>query len=134
MTLMNAALLVIGLVFVGLAALIHVYIFILESLSWTRPRTWKIFGIASQADADTIRPMAYNQGFYNLFLAIGTVIGMLLLAFSRPAGLALIFFAAGSMVLAALVLISTGRRNARPAAIQGVLPLLGIVFLLVSLL
>ncbi|WP_394770704.1 DUF1304 domain-containing protein [Lacisediminihabitans sp.] len=129
-----AALFVIGLVFAGLAALVHVYIFTLESLSWTKPRTWKIFGIANQADADTLRPMAYNQGFYNLFLTIGIVVGMVLLAISGPAGLALIFMGTGSMVLAALVLISTGRSNARSAAIQGVFPLLGIVFLLLSLL
>jgi putative membrane protein len=127
------ALFVIGLAFAGLAALVHVYIFTLESLSWTKPHTWKIFGIASQADADTIKPMAYNQGFYNLFLTIGTVVGILLLGSSRPAGLALIFMGTGSMALAALVLLSTGRANARSAAIQGVLPLLGIVFLLVSL-
>ncbi len=127
------ALFVIGLVFAGLAALIHVYIFMLESLRWTKPSTWRIFGIANQADADTLKPMAYNQGFYNLFLTIGIVVGMLLLTPSRPAGLALIFMGTGSMVLAALVLISTGRSNARPAAIQGVLPLLAIIFLATSL-
>ncbi len=124
---------VIGLVFAGLAALIHGYIFVLESVRWTNPRTWRIFGIASQADADTLKPMAYNQGFYNLFLAIGIVVGMLLLPPGRPAGLALIFMGTASMVLAALVLISTGRSNARPAAIQGLLPLLAIVFLALSL-
>ena len=31
-----------------------------------------------QAAADTTKPMAYNQGFYNLFLAIGAVIGLVL--------------------------------------------------------
>lgn len=77
--------------------------------------------------------MAYNQGFYSLFLTIGIVTGMLLLASNRPAGLALVFMGASSMVLAALVLISAGRSNARPAAIQGVFPLLGILFLVLSL-
>ncbi|MES2093603.1 MAG: DUF1304 domain-containing protein [Actinomycetota bacterium] len=124
---------VIGLVSAGLAALVHVYIFVLESIRWTNPRTWRIFGIVSQADADTLKPMAYNQGFYNLFLAIAIVVGMLLLATSRPAGLALIFMGTASMVFAALVLISTGRSNARPAAIQGLSPLVAIVFLTLSL-
>ena len=48
----------------------------MESLTWTRPATWKRFGLASQADAETTKPLAYNQGFYNLFLAIGAFIGI----------------------------------------------------------
>ena len=36
-----------------------------------------------QAAADTIRPMAYNQGFYNLFLAIGAIIGVVLFLVGR---------------------------------------------------
>ena len=65
-------------VFVALAAVLHVYIFLMESIWWTRPSAWKRFGLASQADADTTRPMAYNQGFYNLFLAAGAALGLLL--------------------------------------------------------
>ena len=71
-------LLVVGSVFVGLAALIHVYIFYLESITWSKPGTWKTFGLASQAQADTMKPMAYNQGFYNLFLAVGVIVGLVL--------------------------------------------------------
>ncbi len=62
-----------SLVFALLAALLHVYIFIMESITWTQPATWKRFGVTSQADADTTRPLAYNQGFYNLFLAVGAL-------------------------------------------------------------
>ncbi len=51
---------VVASVFVGLAALLHVYIFLMESLWWTHPDTWKRFGIADQAAAETTRPMAYN--------------------------------------------------------------------------
>ena len=64
-----------SLVFAFVAALLHVYIFVMESVTWTRPATWKRFGVASQADADTTRPLAYNQGFYNLFLAAGALVG-----------------------------------------------------------
>ena len=73
---MNTALPVAGSVFVSIAALIHVYIFVLESLCWPRPATWKTFGLKSPADADVVKPMAFNQGFYNLFLAIVTGIGI----------------------------------------------------------
>ena len=53
------------------AALMHVGFFYLESIVWSRPTVWSRFRIASQADADIVRPMALNQGFYNLFLGLG---------------------------------------------------------------
>ena len=65
-----------SLLFAFLAAALHVFIFTMESLTWTRPATWKRFGIASQSDAETTKPMAYNQGFYNLFLAVGAIVGI----------------------------------------------------------
>jgi putative membrane protein len=120
-------------VFVALAAVLHVFIFILESVWWTRPSTWKRFGLASQADADTTRPMAYNQGFYNLFLAAGAALGLLLWVTNQPeAGAALVLFSTGSMALAALVLTTTGHRYIRPALIQGTLPLIGFVLFLLA--
>ena len=68
---MNGVFLVLGVIFAGLAALIHLGIFVLESVLWSRPTTWRRFGVRSQHDADVLRPMAYNQGFYNVFLALG---------------------------------------------------------------
>ena len=129
---MNTALLVIGSIFIAIAALFHVYFFYLESVTWTKPRTWKIFGIPNQAAADTIKAMAFNQGFYNLFLGIGAVVGLVLLASVPVAGLALVFMAAGSMVLAALVLLLSSS-NRRAAIIQGAAPLVGLVFVLLAL-
>lgn len=124
----------VALVLAGLAGALHVFIFVLESLRWTQPATWKTFGVASQADADTTAPLAYNQGFYNLFLAVGVVLGVIMYwAGAVPAGAAIALFAGLSMVLAAAVLISTGRRNLRPASIQGIAPLLGVVTLIIAL-
>jgi putative membrane protein len=124
---------VLASVFVVLAGLVHIYIFLLESVLWSKPSTWKIFGFTSQEQAETVRPMAYNQGFYNLFLAVGALLGTALWwTASAVSGEALVLFATGSMVLAATVLISTGKRNLRPAAIQGVLPLVGFVLTIVS--
>jgi putative membrane protein len=117
-----------------LAALVHVYIFVLESVRWRQPATWKIFGLRSQEEADTTAGLAYNQGFYNLFLAIGAVVGAILLPTeAREAGYALAFLATGSMLAAAAVLLSTGRSRLRSAAVQGTFPLLAVVFLLLSL-
>jgi putative membrane protein len=133
---MNMPLLITGSVLVGLAGLIHLYIWVLESLLWRRPSTWRTFGLRSQEDADTVRPMAFNQGFYNLFLVVGVVLGLLFFwAWGDTViGATLILFAAGSMVAAALVLILSSPKLARAAAIQGVAPLAGIILFLLALL
>jgi putative membrane protein len=122
---------VIASILVALAALLHGYIFLMESVWWTRPSTWKRFGVADQATADTIRPMAYSQGFYNLFLGIGAALGLVLYwAGATAAGTALVLFTTACMVLAAAVLTTTGRGYARAALIQGTLPLAGFVLFL----
>ena len=63
---MNPVLLIVGSIFVGLAALVHVYIFYLESIAWSKPATWKNFGLKSQAEADTVKPMAYNLSLIHI--------------------------------------------------------------------
>ena len=128
------ALTIIGAVFLGLAALIHVYIFYLESIAWSKPKTWKTFGLRSQTDADTVKPMAYNQGYYNGFLAIGVILGLVLITTNvAQAGYALAIFAGSSMVLAATVLITSNVKLARAAVLQGAAPLIGVVLLIVAL-
>ncbi|MGO4783707.1 DUF1304 domain-containing protein [Cryobacterium sp. W22_MBD10_FK3] len=118
-------------VFIALAALLHVYIFLMESAWWTRPKVWQRFGLASQADAETTKPLAYNQGFYNLFLAVGAIVG-LFLYFGGPAdaGAALILFSTASMFLAATVLTTTGPGRVKSALTQGTLPLIGFILFL----
>ena len=126
---------IIGAVFLSLAALIHVYIFYLESIAWSKPKTWKTFGLTSQSEADTVKPMAYNQGYYNGFLALGVIVGLVLITTNvAQAGYALAIFAGSSMVLAATVLITSNARLARAAVLQGAAPLIGVVLLVVSLL
>jgi len=124
---------VIASIFVALAALLHGYIFLMESVWWTRPATWKRFGVADQAAADITRPMAYNQGFYNLFLGIGAALGLVLYwAGAMDVGKTLVLFTTACMVLAALVLTTTGRGYVRAALIQGTLPLIGFVLFALS--
>ncbi|WP_345803468.1 DUF1304 domain-containing protein [Microbacterium sp. AZCO] len=129
---------IIATVFAALAALLHVYIFVMESVQWTQPRVWKRFSVPDQATAEATKAMAYNQGFYNLFLAIGATIGLVLFwadgsgTAADVAGRTLVLFTLGSMVAAALVLLTTGRRYLRAALLQGTLPLVGFVLLLFS--
>ncbi|MCB5292198.1 DUF1304 domain-containing protein [Arthrobacter sp. SO3] len=124
-----------SLVFVLLAALLHVYIFTMESITWTRPATWKRFSITSQEDADTTRPLAYNQGFYNLFLAVGALAGTGAVALGHPAvGWTLVLSSCGSMLAASIVLALSGRKYLRAAATQGATPLLAVVLGVLGLL
>ena len=122
---------VLAVVFALLAAVIHVAIFALESVFWAKPMIWRRFGLKSQVEADVVEPMAFNQGFYNLFLALATVLGLLLLGWGNPvAGKWVVLVALSSMVLASIILLITERKLWRAALIQGVAPLLGIAFLL----
>ena len=122
-----------ALVFAGLAALLHVYIFVLESFRWTHPRTRAVFGTTAE-EAQTTKTLAFNQGFYNLFLAVVTAVGLVLLALGhRSAGVALVFAGAGSMLAAAIVLIASSPDKARAAVIQGAFPLLAVALLAVGL-
>ncbi|MBS1675349.1 MAG: DUF1304 domain-containing protein [Actinobacteria bacterium] len=125
---------VIGTVFAGVAALIHVYIFVLESVRWTHPSTRRIFGTSAE-DAQTTRPLAFNQGFYNLFLAAIVIIGMILQpTVSAPVGWSLMMAGVGSMLGAALVLILSDRTKVRAATVQGLFPLLAVALLLAGVL
>ena len=120
--------LIVGLILAAAAAAFHVFIFALESLRWTEPETRKIFGVATEADAITMKQLAFNQGFYNLFLALATLLGIGLVIVGSPTvGLTLVFAGTGMMLAAALVLVLADRTKLRAATMQGTLPLLAVI-------
>ena len=121
----------IAIVAAGVAALVHVWFFVLESRWFMRPRVYRRFGIDSEADASVVRSFAYNQGFYNLFLAAGVAIGVALVAIGDPvSGRAIALFACGSMIAAGVVLYLYDSRFLLAAAIQAVPPLIAVVAIL----
>jgi putative membrane protein len=121
-----------GLVFAALAAVLHVYIFVMESLTWTSPRTRATFGTTAET-AEITKELAFNQGFYNLFLAIVTGIGILGIALGHNAvGVALVLAGVGSMLAAALVLLTTSPDKARAAVTQGVFPLIAVLLVAIG--
>ncbi|MED5815340.1 DUF1304 domain-containing protein [Mycolicibacterium sp. 050232] len=123
-----------GLVFAALAAVLHVYIFVMESLTWTSPRTRATFGI-NEEEAQATKELAFNQGFYNLFLAIVTVVGIVAIGMGHNAvGAALVFAGVGSMLAAAVVLLTSSPDKARAAVTQGIFPLIAVALLVISLL
>src|SRR4051794_38239988 len=112
----------------AVAAALHVWFFALESILFARPTVWRRFGVRSAEDAAVIRPMAFNQGFYNLFLAVGVVLGLLLVAAGNPvAGRAVVVFACASMVAAGAVLAAPVRRFAGGAALRAGPPLIALL-------
>jgi putative membrane protein len=126
--------LTVGLVLAALAAVLHVYIFFMESLAWTRPGTRAVFGTTAE-EAVATKELAFNQGFYNLFLAVVTGVGIALTAGGADdVGPALVLAGTGSMAAAAAVLVLGNRGRASAALKQGLLPLLAVVAVAVDLL
>ncbi|MGC7099893.1 DUF1304 domain-containing protein [Amycolatopsis lurida] len=66
---------VVAEVLVGLVALIHVYILVLEMFLWKGPRGQKAFGLTPEF-AEQTATLAANQGLYNGFLAAALVWGL----------------------------------------------------------
>lgn len=111
----------------ALAAAVHCYIFWLEALAF-EPQGRRVFGIGAE-HAGTVAPWAYNQGFYNLFLAVVTGLGVALLGEDRHAAVALILAGTGSMLCAALVLVGSDRTKTRAGLVQGTFPALSLLAL-----
>lgn len=66
---------ILATILVGLVALEHLYILVLEMVLWTAPRTRKTFGTSAEF-ARATRGLAANQGLYNGFLAAGLIWGL----------------------------------------------------------
>lgn len=60
---------------VGLVALVHVYILVLEMFLWDKPAGLRAFGQTREA-ATASKVLAANQGLYNGFLAAGLFWGL----------------------------------------------------------
>lgn len=60
----------IGKVLIGLIAILHIYILILEMFLWDKPKGLRAFGNSFEK-AKATKIMAQNQGLYNGFLAAG---------------------------------------------------------------
>jgi len=56
--------------FISITAILHVLFFKLESIDFMKARVLKRFGLTIEQGA-VVKVWALNQGFYNLFLALG---------------------------------------------------------------
>ena len=111
-----------------LAAAIHVWFFVLESVLFGRPGVAARFGLRTEEQIAAVRPMAFNRGFYNLFLAIGIAAGIALLAAgSDEAGRAVVLFSCACMVGAGVILLATSRQFFQASLVQALPPLVAIL-------
>lgn len=111
-------------VVVGLVALLHVYILVLEMFLWDKPRGLRAFG-QSLEQARASKVLAANQGLYNGFLAAGLFWGMSL----GPGGTSVQVFFLSCVLVAGLYGAATANRRilfvqALPAAVGLALVLL----------
>ncbi|MBB5801718.1 putative membrane protein [Saccharothrix ecbatanensis] len=94
---------VVAQVAAGLAAGVHVLVFVWETLLFERPGVhWGVFKVRTE-DVAPVRLWSFNVGLYNLFLGSGTVIGLIALNTGNESiGRALVFYTCGFMVLAGI--------------------------------
>ena len=117
-----------SIVFASLAAILHVLFFLMESLFFMNPKVYKTFGAKSGEEANILRLLYFNQGFYNLFLALGIFGGVILLnGIYAAAGKGIILFSCGNMFLASVVLLISKPKMLRGVLIQGLCPVIAIL-------
>ncbi len=114
----------------SLAGLVHIGIWMLESLLWKREPVWRLFGARSAEDALAQEGVFFNQGFYNLFLAIGALVGAWMAAQSDSN--TLLIYSMAYMAGAAIVLVWRFPRLWRGAVVQGTLPAIALVAIAIA--
>ncbi|WP_432884292.1 DUF1304 domain-containing protein [Kribbella sp. CA-245084] len=115
---------VIAQVFVVIAGVFHLFVFAMESLLFRKPSTYRRFLVKDDTEMAAARPWAFNQGFYNLFLAVGALGGLI---WGGDKGHAIALFACACMAGAGVVLVASDRRMVRAAATQAVPPIVALV-------
>jgi len=114
-------------VFAMIGVLFHVVTFVLESFLFARPRV-QAFLLGKPEPAAGVRIWAFNQGFYNLFLAAGPVAG--LVAYyggCESAGRALVIYGCAFMAACGGVLFISNRRLWRGMIGQSGPPLIALI-------
>ncbi|MFF3006039.1 DUF1304 family protein [Kitasatospora sp. NPDC057940] len=105
-------------VFAVIAAAVHLLAWPLESFLYGHPRV-RFLLTGSTADAPEVRLWRFNVGFYNLFLALGLVAGLVLLHTGHSAsGRAVISYVAAFMVAGGVTLLASEPKVWRGALAQ----------------
>jgi putative membrane protein len=118
-------------VFAWIAVLFHVAAFAMETVLFDRPAVQRIL-LGRQETAAGVRLWAFNQGFYNLFLAAGPAAGLIAgYAGNGTAGRTLVIYGCAFMAACGIVLFVSDRRLWRGMLGQSVPPLIALIAALV---
>ncbi len=112
-------------ILIGLVALLHAYILVLEVFLWETRRGLRAFGNTPITAAAT-KTLAANQGLYNGFLALGLIVGFFLLH-----DIPMTYFFLGCVIVAALFGAAT-TKIVRILLIQGLPALVAVIALLLA--
>jgi putative membrane protein len=90
--------------FVIVTGVVHAWAWLMESVLWRKPAVQRMM-LHHEDSSDGVRLWAFNQGFYNLFFALGAVGGVIAYRLGHhAAGTAVALFTCASMAIAGLVL------------------------------
>jgi putative membrane protein len=95
-------------IFALLAGVLHIGIFAMESVLFTRPNVQRTF-LGNTPATPEVKLFAFNQGFYNLFLALGAIGGVI------AGNKSITLFSCACIVGAGVVLVASQRRMWRGA-------------------
>ncbi len=114
-------------IFVALTAFLHLMFFKLESIDFMQERILKRFGLTHEQGA-IVRIWALNQGFYNLFLALGLIYSLYLVHGDQMrSGLHLAQFILLMITGAGVVLLISAPKKYPAALLQALPALLGFI-------
>jgi putative membrane protein len=118
-------------IFAVIAILFHVMAFVLETILFRRPAAQK-FLLGRPEPHPGVRLWAFNQGFYNLFLAAGPAAGLIAYhAGHVGVGRALVIYGCAFMAACGVVLFVSDRRLWRGMVGQSLPPLIALIAALV---
>jgi putative membrane protein len=118
-------------IFAMVAVLFGVVAFVLESFLFQRPSV-QTFLLGKPEPAAGVRLWAFNQGFYNLFLALGPAAGLIAhYAGQESVGRALVIYGCAFMAACGVVLFISDRSLWRSMIGQSGPPLIALVAMLV---
>ena len=115
--------------FLSLSALLHIVFFKIESIDFMKPEVLARFKL-NETSGSFVRVWAFNQGFYNLFLAIGLFYSLYLLyKKEHRTGKTLANFILLTIVGAGCVLYFSAPNSTLGAALQAMPALFGFLSL-----
>jgi putative membrane protein len=114
-------------IFAIVAALFHIATFVMESVLFGRPAVQRIL-VGRAEPAPGVRLWAFNQGFYNLFLAAGPVAGVIAAGMGHESiGRALVVYSCAFMAACGVILFISNPKLWRGTVAQSGPPLIALV-------